>query len=214
MKDTKTHIQFLQLQVADRKIVTGDEDEDADFSAFSFSNDTDADDRVCPLDSMEWQLKVRNQAMKKGCSSVQMDGLKKALYMIRVVVNTIVQVYYMILQMAICLMRLVIPITGETAINQIITELNFWFNKLLLIVIEAVKQLANLLFNLIFTSGPLGTLFKFIVEAMCKIIQFIIWIWNETACQLLKPVVIPFLRYLANLLNRILSFLRLIVLRC
>jgi hypothetical protein len=35
------------------------------------------------MDDMEWELKVRNQAMKRGCASEQLDGFKQALFMLR-----------------------------------------------------------------------------------------------------------------------------------
>ena len=162
------------------------ETEEDQFKAFvldknaSSANDDGAADRVCPMDDMEWELKVRNQAMKKGCASVQMDGLKKALFMIRIVVDTVVQVMYIIMQIATCLFRLVIPTNGETERGQIRTELEFWFNKLILLVVESIKQLANMLFNLIFTSGPLGSVMKNILKELCNIVKIAMMIWNET----------------------------------
>jgi hypothetical protein len=132
------------------------------------------------MDNSEWELKVQNQAMKRGCASVQMSGLKHALFMIRIVVDTIVQVYYIVLQIAICLFRLIIPMNGETEFGQIMAEIEFWFNKLILIIVESIKQLANMLFNLIFSSGPLGSVMKTILKWVCKMMQLCLTIWNET----------------------------------
>ena len=44
------------------------------------------------MDNMEWELKVRNEAMKRGCASEQLDGFKQALFMARVIVDVLVQV--------------------------------------------------------------------------------------------------------------------------
>ena len=155
-----------------------DEDE---FRAFVFGNGSlAADDMVCPMDDMEWELKVRNQAMKKGCASVQMDGLKRAMFMMRVVVDVIVQVGYIVMQIVICLFRLVIPTNGEAEYGQILAELEFWFNKLVLLVVESIKQLANLLFNMIVSTGPLGSVMKTIVQLLCRVVQIILKVWNET----------------------------------
>ena len=155
-----------------------DEDE---FRAFVFGNGSlAADDMVCPMDDMEWELKVRNQAMKKGCASVQMDGLKRAMFMMRVVVEVIVQVGYIVMQIGICLFRLVVPTNGEAEYGQILAELEFWFNKLVLLVVESIKQLANLLFNMIFSTGPLGSVMKMIVQLLCHVVQIILKVWNET----------------------------------
>lgn len=132
------------------------------------------------MDNMDWELKVRNQAMKQGCASVQMDALKQTLYTLRVVVDTIVHVLYILLQMAMCLFRLLIPTAGETAIGQIVTELYFWFNKLVIIAVDAIKKLADLLFNLMFSLGPLGSALKSIVQFLCWFAQQLLWAWNET----------------------------------
>jgi hypothetical protein len=135
---------------------------------------------VCPMDNMEWELKVRNQAMKQGCASVQMDSLKKSLFMLRTIVDTIVQSLYIIMQIIVCLFRLALPLNGEVEMGQIMSELEFWFNELIIKIVESVKQLANLLFNMIFSTGPLGSVMKTILQWVCKILQTIIWIWNET----------------------------------
>ena len=137
-------------------------------------------EQVCPMDNMEWDLKVRNQAMKQGCASVQMDGLKRALFMVRIVVDTIVQVTYIILQIIICLFRMCIPLLGESGMGQIVAELEFWFNKLIIIMVQSIKKLADMLFNLIFSSGPLGSVMKTILYWCCKILQILIQVWNET----------------------------------
>lgn len=132
------------------------------------------------MDNMEWELKVRNQAMKRGCASVQMDGLKQAMYMIRTVVDTVVKGMYIVMQIAVCLLRLMVPASGETVVNQIVTEMNFWFNELVVIMVESIKRLADMMFNMIFSSGRLGAALKTIVQWLCKIMQVILWIWNHT----------------------------------
>ena len=130
---------------------------------------------------MEWDLKVRNQAMKQGCAAKQLDAFKQSLFMVRTVVNTIVQAAYIVLQMGIALFKLLIPSTGgKSAMAQVMTEINFWFNKLILLMVEAIKQLANMLFNLIFSSGPLGQALKSIVMWLCQIMQSILSTWNNT----------------------------------
>lgn len=129
---------------------------------------------------MEWELKIRNQAMKTGCASEQLDGFKRSLFMIRVVVDTIVQTMYIILQIAMALFRLLIPSAGESVVAQISAELSFWFNKLVVIMVEAMNRLADMLFELIFSSGGLGQALKAIVGWMCEIMQVVITIWNYT----------------------------------
>ena len=118
--------------------------------------------------------------MKQGCASVQMDSLKKSLFMLRTIVDTIVQSLYIIMQIIVCLFRFALPLNGEVEMGQIMSELEFWFNELVIKIVESVKQLANLLFNMIFSTGPLGSVMKTILQWVCKILQTIIWIWNET----------------------------------
>jgi hypothetical protein len=69
-----------------------------DLSAFSFTNDTLDEDRVCPLDDFEMELKVRNEAMKPSCASVQLDTMKKALRMVRIVVDKMAEAAYIMIQ--------------------------------------------------------------------------------------------------------------------
>lgn len=185
--------------------------EDADLRAFAFAESgttTSGDeDRVCPLDNMEWELKTRNEAMKQGCASVQMNSMKSALMMMRSIVDTIVQTLYILLQIVICIFRMLLPVDDK---GQVRGELNFWFQRLLILIVEAIKVLADLMFDLIFSTGPLGSVMKAILELMCRILDFILLAWNETACKfLLKPVVVPALKFLANIIGRIVYFFRL-----
>jgi hypothetical protein len=154
--------------------------EEDEFRAFAFSNQTLDNDMVCPMDNMEWELKVRNQAMKKGCASVQIDGLKKSLSMLRIIVDTIVNAFYMTMQIIVCLFRLLLPLNGDVEVGQILAEIEFWFNQLILLIVQSIKELANMLFNLIFSSGPLSSVMKTILQWVCKIVQLILWVWNET----------------------------------
>jgi hypothetical protein len=135
------------------------------------------------MDDMEWELKVRNQAMKRGCASVQMDSLKKALSMLRVIMDTIVQILFRVLQIFICLFCLLLPTNGATEISNIMAELKFLFNELIILAVKSMKELANLLFNMIFTTGPLGSAMKTIFIWICKMVNLILWAWDETGIQ-------------------------------
>jgi hypothetical protein len=180
---TSFYEMFKQLSVRGGSSSNNGEEEDEeqrDFRAFAFGNNTLDEEKVCPTDDLEWQLKVRNQAMKRGCASEQMDGLKLSLFAVRVVVDTIVRTMFLILDIVVCLFRLLIPCNGESEFAQIMAELDFLFNELINTIIEAAKQLANMLFNLIFSSGDLGAAMKEIVMALCKMVQFILAAWNET----------------------------------
>jgi hypothetical protein len=169
---TSFYEMFKQLSV--RGGSNNEDEELQDFRAFAFGNNTLDEEKVCPMDDLEWQLKVRNQAMKRGCASEQMDGLKQSLFAVRVVVDTVVRTMFLILEIIVCLFRLLIPGNGESEYAQIMAELDFLFNELINTIIEAAKQLANMLFNLIFSSGDLGAAMKEIVMALCKMVQFML----------------------------------------
>ena len=126
------------------------------------------------------RMQVRNQAMKQGCASYQLDGAKQTLFMVRTVVDTVVYVGYIVMQIFVTLFRLLIPTGSATVFGEIMAELDFWFNKLVLVMVDSIKQLANMLFNLIFSTGPLGLVMKTIVQWLCKTMSFILWVWNET----------------------------------
>lgn len=118
--------------------------------------------------------------MKKGCASVQVDALKVALFATRAVVDTIVHVLYILLQMAMCLFRLLNPLSGESIIAQVVSELYFWFNRLVILTVDALKKLSDILFNMLFALGPLGSVFREIVQFLCWITQKLLLAWNET----------------------------------
>ena len=73
-----------------------------------------------------------------------------------------------------------IPTIGKAEYGQILAELEVWFNKPVLLVVESIKQLTNLLFNMIFSTGLLGSIMKMIVQLLCSIVQIILKVWNET----------------------------------
>jgi hypothetical protein len=208
VRGTVTSFYEMFKQVSSRR--NGEDGDDDDFRAFAFNGTDSGDEMVCPMDDMEWELKVRNQAMKRGCASVQMNGLKIALMMVRKVVDTIVTIYFDMMQLAMCLFKLMIPSSSGISFEETLAEITFWFNKIITSIIEVVKQMANLVFDLVFTLGPLGSAMKTIIEFMCKIIQIILWIWNETACKfLIKPIIVPVIRIIARIIAKIVYFFKL-----
>ena len=123
---------FRQMATkSDASSTTVDDCEGDEFYAFCFIRTTPYDELVCPLDDMELQLKVRNDALKSTCSSTQFTTLKEVLRILRKIVNTIVEISYCVMQMFVCLFRLPVPMGGEVYIQAAITELTFWFNKII-----------------------------------------------------------------------------------
>ena len=55
------------------------------------------------------EMKVRNEAMKSSCASVQLDTMKKVLRIVRIVVDKMVEFVYIEFQIIICFFRLLIP---------------------------------------------------------------------------------------------------------
>ena len=145
-----------------------EDDENEDLSAFSFNNSNFLDiaanamGKVCPLDDMEVALKLRNEAVKQKCSAVQINHLKTILMMVRTVVDTIVSTFYILIQILLGLFRMLIP--GMDA-SEVIAELEFWFLKLIGIAIEAIKQVVNMLFRMLFNWGEFGKVMRDIIQA-------------------------------------------------
>ncbi len=164
-------------QVVSRRSDAGDDSEE-EFRAFAFTNETRDDEMVCPLDNMEWELKVRNQAMKRGCASVYMDSMKQGLLMFRVVVDVVVKALYIVMQIFICLFRLLVSIAG--GMSEVAAELEFWFNELVILIVDAIKRLADMLFNMLFSLGALGSAMKSVLQGICWFIDKLIWAWNNS----------------------------------
>jgi hypothetical protein len=185
------------------------DDEDGEFYAFRFNTSTPYDEMVCPMDNMELALKIRNDAIKGSCMSTSFTGMKLVLYAIRRIVNTVVTIMYCILQIFMCLFRLLIPISSKSAVKSAVAELGFWFNELVVSMAGAIKYVADLFFELIFTLGDSGPVLKFIVDALCGFAKLCVWVCNKTVCEwVFQPILVPTVRFLATLTAQIMSFFR------
>lgn len=132
-------------------------------AAFAFDAlNTDDSEKVCPSDDMELALKIRNEAMKQRCAAVQLDHLKTVLMAVRKIVDTIVATYYIMLQILLGLFRLLIPGLDS---NEVVSEIEFWFIKLIGIAIDAIKQIVNMLFRMLFNWGEFGKIMKAVIKA-------------------------------------------------
>lgn len=85
--------------------------ETEEYSAFGFNSTIDGmlSDKVCPLDDMEAALKLRNTAIKQRCSATHIHHLRTILVAVRVIADTIVTMYYILLQIFLGLLRLMVP---------------------------------------------------------------------------------------------------------
>lgn len=107
-----------------------------------------------------------------------LDSFKQSLMMVRVVVDMIVKALYIVMQFFITLFQILVPRKGF--LDQILKELEFWFNQLVILMVDALKSLADMFFNLIFSLGPVGSAFKAMLEGICWFIDKLIWAWNES----------------------------------
>jgi hypothetical protein len=178
-----------------------------DLSAFGFSDNTLDEDKVCPLDDFELQLKFRNEAMKSSCASVKIDNLKKALRMARIVVDMIVETVYIQFQIILCIFRLLIP--GSTAEDRqaIMVELQFYFEMLVENILSALEEVANLMFTLIFETGPFGQALQGMVDMLCQLAAFLERAWNFAGCFILREVVGPILSVFVDVMQAIVSII-------
>lgn len=172
-------------------------------AAFSFTNDTIDSEMVCPLDDLEMELKVRNEAMKSSCASVQLDTLKKALRIVRIVVDKMAEFVYIQFQLVICFFRLLIPSGSVQDVSQVVKEIQFWFDRLIQFMIQALEEIANILFQLVFDTGPFGKALKDVISFLCTCIYWIMQAWNHFFCHVAKIILAPLLEIIVSIIEAI-----------
>ena len=87
-------------------------------------------------------------------------------------------------------------------------ELEFWFLELIQIAIQAIKQMVDMLFRMLFNMGEFGKIMKEIMKACCMLLNLILWIWNNTICLIFQTVLVPMIKSLAYLISSIISFFK------
>lgn len=182
-------------------------DDDLDLSAFSYNTSIDMVDaeRVCPLDDHEMALKLRNEALKRGCASVQLDNLKTMLMAVRMVVETLVRINFMILQIILGLFRLLVPGTDT---SEVIAEIQAWFILLINVAIQMIEQFVNMMIRMLFEMGEFGRVMKTVVEACCAMLQIILKVWNFTGCKIMTEVLFPIVRGIVGIIISIVRFFK------
>lgn len=85
--------------------------------------------------------------------------------------------------------------------------MQFWFTKMLDLFIEALKQISNILYQIVFDIGPLGSALKFILDAICFILKIVLAAWNLWVCPMMKTVVAPILDFLVAIISVLMSLL-------
>ena len=153
---------FVRGTVADFYEMFKQRSETDSLQAFAFDAiNGSISDKVCPMDDMELALMLRNEAAKQKCSAVQLEHLKTVLIIVRRVVDTIVATFYIIMQIALGLFRLLIPGLDSSSV---VSELEFWFLRLIGIAIETIKQIVNMLFRMLFNMGEFGKIMKEVIK--------------------------------------------------
>lgn len=170
----------------------------------AFSKDeTPNGELVCPRDDEELELRQRNYGMMDKCASTQMNVIKNLLNEIRKIVHIILNVFNIMFQLTLTLFRLLIP---SVDISSVVSDAGYWFQELLLVAFDLIKQIGNLFFRLITDMGGMGDTMKEILEEVCKLISTIMVIWNTTMCILLRDAIVPAIRILVDLLGTIIGF--------
>lgn len=169
-----------------------------------YAPNNESSEDICPMDDLERELILRNENMTRSCSSKQLERVHDALRIARRLVHLVVEATWYFISLVLALLRLLLPMSSET-IDSIIGEIQFWFVKLILLLSESLKQIANLFFRVIFDSGGFGSAMKTIIELLCQFANFIIVVWNWTGCVFARDVVNPILGFLINILRPIIS---------
>ena len=81
--------------------------------------------------------------------------VQDALRIARTLVHIVVRAVWYMNSLVLALLRLILPSSAEN-IDSITNEIQFWFAQLITLISDAIKQIANLVFRVIFDSG--GTL--------------------------------------------------------
>ena len=84
-----------------------------------------------------------------------------------------------------------------------VLEMQFWFQKLITFFIAALEEIANILFQIIFDTGPFGQALKAVVKVLCAVMEILIWIWNNILCHTMKVIVVPLLDALVSIIEAI-----------
>lgn len=78
--------------------------------------------------------------------------VQDALRIARTLVHIVVRAVWYMNSLVLALLRLILPSSAEN-IDSITNEIQFWFAQLITLISDAIKQIANLVFRVIFDSG-------------------------------------------------------------
>jgi hypothetical protein len=174
---------------------------DTDLSAFIVSQN---EDRVCPAEDEDLDLAIRNEDFIRACASKQLDKVQLLLRVVRRLLHLIVETTYYIFCLIISLLKLMLPISGETQ-SEILAEAQFYFLKLVQLTFESMKEIANLIFQMIFDMGGFGEAMKIILKMLCEFANIVYQAWNWTGCWLCKNIINPIVSALIDILRPVLA---------
>jgi hypothetical protein len=152
------------------------------------------------LNDLLLNFKLTFGVLEQGCASMGLEKLRMLMNMARLVVHIIVEVFIYTMNLVLTLFRLIL-VAGNAAANASATkELLYWFNKIILIVAESLKEVANLLFKLVFGDGRGRQLQEIIVE-ICKVVKLVVQIIEEVRCKFLKRFVVAVIRVIRDIVG-------------
>jgi hypothetical protein len=160
---------------------------------------------VCPLDSEEIAMRFRNSEYTSKCASIQLQVLKIMLGYMRNVLHMLVQAAFIVLNLILNLLRLCV-MTGSN-MQPILNDIQFWFMKLINLLIDLLKVMGDMVFSLIFDTGGLGSAMKDIVKALCDWVNWVYQLWNQIWCALIYQIAIPLVDGIKDLFWNIKKFL-------
>lgn len=174
---------------------------DTDLSAFIVSKN---EDRVCPAEDEDLDLAIRNEDFIRACASKQLEKVQLLLRVVRRLLHLIVETTYYIFCLIISLLKLMLPLSGETQ-SEILAEAQFYFLKLVQLTFESMKEIANLIFQMIFDMGGFGEAMKIILKMLCEFANIVYQAWNWTGCWLCKNIINPIVSALIDILRPVLA---------
>jgi hypothetical protein len=160
---------------------------------------------VCPMDDQELEMRARNAEYTSQCASVQLQVLKIILNYMREILHILVQAAFIVINLGINLLRLCLMV-GQN-VTPIMNDIQFWFLKLINLLDELLKTVGDMFYQIIFDTGGLGSVMKDIIKALCMWVNMIYNLWETVYCVFIHNIAQPILRGLADVLNKIKSFL-------
>lgn len=163
---------------------------------------TSPDAKVCPGDPEDQQLRADSALQTQHCASREMGRLHLALHAVRMVAHLLVEGMAYSLNLVLTLCRFLLMSgasdSGRLALED---ELAFWWNKLVDLIDGAMRQISDLVFEVVFENG-LGEELYDLIEELCRGVNSV-WTWLHSFKKMLADLIAGFLLNVSSALQAV-----------